>query len=75
MMSEIKGKENERKEYLKKYYEEHKEKMNEKMKELLPERTKRNIIQKLNAGKYTRIPYEKIKKYNINFNEDTKKYN
>lgn len=62
------------KEYNKKYYEEHKEKMMKQLKDLTPERERRKIVLKLNNNEYTRIPYTKIKKYDIKIDNETNKY-
>lgn len=62
------------KEYAKAYYEKHKKEMNERTKELRPDRTKREILKKLNENKYKRTPFEKIKKYDIHFDEEKKLY-
>lgn len=63
-----------RRDYYKKYYTENKEKMYQKQRDLVPTRTKRMLIEKLNAGGYKRIPYEKISRFNLVFNEETQKY-
>ena len=36
--------------------------------------TLRNIIKKLNNKSYTRIPYSKIEKHNIQYDEEKEKY-
>jgi hypothetical protein len=61
--------------YAKNYYEEHKDKMKEQNKALLPDRMRRKIINALNNEGYKRLPFEKIKKYNIIYDETTKLYN
>ena len=52
-------------EYNKKYYEEHKTKMLDQIKKSKEKLRIKKIIKKLNEKTYKRIPYNKIKKYDI----------
>lgn len=62
------------KEYQKKYYEENKQKINAQSRNAQKILRVDKIIMSLNANKYKRFPYSKIKKYNIKYNESTKLY-
>lgn len=63
-----------KKEYQKKYYEEHKDKMNKQSGESQKTLRVDKMVINLNSGKYKRIPYSKIKKYGIKYDEITKIY-
>jgi hypothetical protein len=63
-----------KKEYHRQYYEKNKEKMKMQIKEKQPNNLRRKIIKKLNDNEYSRLPYTKLDKYNIKFDEDKKIY-
>lgn len=62
------------KEQMKEYYQKNKERIIQhvnKMKKIRREETRRNdIIDRLNAGGYLRLPYVQMKKYNIILEND-----
>jgi hypothetical protein len=61
-------------EYPKTYYQQHKEKIDLQIRQASQKLRVRSIVQKLNSNAYKRVPYSKIKKHNIKFNETTKLY-
>lgn len=67
--------EDKKKEYFKKYYQDHKDKMDQQLKASRSAGTRRKVINKLNNNEYERIPYSKLLKYNIIFDENKKIYN
>lgn len=68
-----------KKEYAKMYYAENKKKMTEQIKKAVLsdesiERKKKKAIDKLNINGFKRIPMRTLKKYDIIFDENLKKY-
>ena len=61
-------------EYNRKYFEENKEKIMEQLKKSQEKSRIRKLVKQLNNNEYKRIPYSKIDKYNIKFNDETQKY-
>jgi hypothetical protein len=57
-------------EYLRTYYEKNKDSVKEKNAITYSN----GVLEKLNNGEYTRMPYSKIKKYNIKYDAENKKY-
>lgn len=74
LLREMKKNTEAKNEYLKKYYAENKEKNKDKYKKKSEADVIDKILTKLNNGSYTRTPFAKLKKYNILFNVDTKKF-
>ena len=65
---------NVKKDYAKKYYENNKEKMLQQIKVSKSKSKTRNILRKLNDGKYTRIPHTVMERHNIIYDQNNKKY-
>jgi hypothetical protein len=68
-----------KKDYMKKYYFDNKQKMiiqtiEAKKIKRLSEDEKNKLLEKLNTNQFKRIPKKSLKKFNINFDENLKKY-
>jgi hypothetical protein len=68
-----------KKEYAKKYYESNKDKMKTQTREAflkmdVSDIKRKKIIEKLNTNSFKRIPLKTLKKHNISFNEEQKRY-
>jgi len=58
----------------KKYYEDHKDVMKTQIKDAIKRRIPILLLKKLNNNEYKRIPYSKLTKHNIKFNDELNKY-
>jgi len=63
-----------KKDYFKEYYLKNKEKIYNNTVKNKSKNSKEVILKKLNEGIYKRMPYEKMKKYNITFDNDLQQF-